>query len=150
MRGAARALQLQSQQTPHCGNHSHHGGDAIAQLNAHDAPPAALPAAPPPPPSFYTRLGRHDPQQRLKKVPMLDVQSRAPSPAPATTSAAAAVIAKQQRRSKRNCIYWQGSGEAGGGARHSGAPMLRRYATTSVLLLSMANFSAVMPKLQGR
>jgi hypothetical protein len=39
---------------------------------------------------------------------------------------------------------------AGAGARHCGAPMLRRYATTSALLLLMANLSAVLPPLQGR
>ncbi len=37
-----------------------------------------------------------------------------------------------------------------GGARHSGAPMLRRYATTLAWLQAMANSSAVMPPLQGR
>ncbi len=37
-----------------------------------------------------------------------------------------------------------------GGARHSGAPMLRRYATTSALLRWMAHSSAVLPRLQGR
>ena len=64
---------------------------------------------------------------------------------------------KRQRRlqnssggTKRNCIYLQGRGAAGGGARHCGAPMLRRYATTSASLLSMAHLSAVLPALQGR
>ena len=36
------------------------------------------------------------------------------------------------------------------GARHSGAPMLRRYATTSACLLWIATLSAVLPPLQGR
>jgi hypothetical protein len=39
-----------------------------------------------------------------------------------------------------------GSGSAGG-ARHCGAPMLRRYAATSAWLKSMANLSAVSPSL---
>jgi hypothetical protein len=37
-----------------------------------------------------------------------------------------------------------------GKARHSGAPMLRRYAATSALLLAMAHLIAVPPTLQGR
>jgi hypothetical protein len=37
-----------------------------------------------------------------------------------------------------------------GGARHSGAPMLRKYAATSAFLRSMAHLSAVAPQLQGR
>jgi hypothetical protein len=41
------------------------------------------------------------------------------------------------------------SGSAGG-ARHCGAPMLRRYAATSAMLQSMAHLSGVWPKLQGR
>ena len=64
---------------------------------------------------------------------------------------------KRQRRlqnssggTKRNCIYLQGRGAAGGGARHCGAPMLRRYAATSALLSMMAYLSAVSPPLQGR
>jgi hypothetical protein len=36
------------------------------------------------------------------------------------------------------------------GARHCGAPMLRRNATTSAWLRSMAHLSAVSPRLQGR
>ncbi len=36
----------------------------------------------------------------------------------------------------------------GAGRRHSGAPILRRYATRSAWLLSMANLSAVQPSLQ--
>ena len=146
MRGAARASQLQSQQTPHCGNHNH--CNAALQLSFTPSPAAGQPCQLHH--RHHPRLGRHGPQQRLKKVPVLDVQSRAPSPAPATTSAAAAVIAKQQRRLKRNCIYSQGSGAAGGGARHSGAPMLRRYAITSALSCCMAYLSAVVPRLQGR
>jgi hypothetical protein len=51
---------------------------------------------------------------------------------------------------KRNCIYLQGRGAAGGGARHCGAPMLRRYAMTSAFFWSMAHLSAVLPQLQGR
>ena len=38
----------------------------------------------------------------------------------------------------------------GAGRRHCGAPMLRRYATTSALLRSMAHLSAVLPPLQRR
>ena len=63
----------------------------------------------------------------------------------------------------KNCFYL-GSGSAGG-ARYCGAPMLRRYATTSafvssvqlleefessLLLPSMAYLSAVLPSLQCR
>ena len=44
----------------------------------------------------------------------------------------------------------QQAGGQRGGARHSGAPMLRRYATTSALLQLMAHLSAVLPSLQGR
>jgi hypothetical protein len=45
-------------------------------------------------------------------------------------------MAKQQRRHEEEMyIYSQGSGEAGGEVRHCGAPMLRRYATTSALKL---------------
>ncbi len=36
------------------------------------------------------------------------------------------------------------------GARHCGAPLLRRYAATSALFMSMACLSAVLPSLQGR
>ena len=38
----------------------------------------------------------------------------------------------------------------GAGRRHCGAPILRRYATTSALFWSMAHLSAVRPPLQGR
>jgi hypothetical protein len=51
----------------------------------------------------------------------------------------------------KNCLYL-GSCSVGG-ARHSGAPMLRRYAATSDFLLSMAHLRAVLPHflvLQGR
>jgi hypothetical protein len=44
----------------------------------------------------------------------------------------------------------QQAGGQRGGARHSGAPMLRRYETTSALLQAMAYSSAVVPPLQGR
>ena len=48
----------------------------------------------------------------------------------------------------KSCFYL-GSGSAGG-ARHCGAPMLRRYAATSASLQSMAHLSAVQPpRLQG-
>jgi hypothetical protein len=46
------------------------------------------------------------------------------------------------------CLYF--GQRQRGGARHSGAPMLRRYVTTSALLRSMAILSAVLPSLQGR
>jgi hypothetical protein len=45
--------------------------------------------------------------------------------------------------------FYLGSGSAGG-ARHLGAPMLRRYATTSASPSLMAYLSAVLPLLQGR
>ena len=48
----------------------------------------------------------------------------------------------------KNCFYL-GRGSAGG-ARHCGAPMLRRYAATSALSQLMATLSAVLPRLQGR
>jgi hypothetical protein len=90
------------------------------------------------------QLGRDGQQQRLKKSASVHVQSRV-------------CDGKRQRRlpnssggTKRNCIYLQGRGAAGGGARHCGAPMLRRYAMTSALLFSMAYLSAVLPLLQGR
>ena len=38
----------------------------------------------------------------------------------------------------------------GAGRRHCGAPILRRYATTSAWLRSMAHLSAVLPSLQRR
>ena len=38
----------------------------------------------------------------------------------------------------------------GAGRRHSGAPILRRYAAASALLLRMAHLSAVQPSLQRR
>ena len=46
----------------------------------------------------------------------------------------------------------QQAGGAARGARHSRAPMLRRYAMTSASALSLlrAHLSAVMPRLQGR
>ncbi len=47
----------------------------------------------------------------------------------------------------RSVFIWQRQRE---GERHSGAPMLRRYAMTSAWLLLMADRSAVSPLLQGR
>jgi hypothetical protein len=48
---------------------------------------------------------------------------------------------------KRTILFGQ---RQRGGARHSGAPLLRRYAITSALLRMMAYLSAVSPLLQGR
>ena len=87
-------------------------------------------------------------QQRLKKVPVF-MYSHAPQALRLRRQAAAA-IAKQQRRHEEELHLLTGKGAAGGGARHSGAPMLRRYAITSALLKSMAYLSAVLPRLQGR
>ncbi len=48
------------------------------------------------------------------------------------------------------CLLSHIGAAAARGARHSGAPMLRRYAATSALLRSMASWSAVLPPLRGR
>ena len=57
-----------------------------------------------------------------------------------------AVIAKPQRQHEEELfVFGGGSGAAGGEARHDDAPMLQMYATTSALLHSMANLSAVLP-----
>jgi len=71
-------------------------------------------------------------QQRLKKVPVF-MYSHAPQALRLRRQAAAA-IAKQQRRHEEELHLLTGKGAAGGGARHCGAPMLRRYAMTSALL----------------
>jgi hypothetical protein len=62
-----------------------------------------------------------------------------------------ALCPKQQRRHEQE-LFLFGQLQRGG-ARHSGAPMLRRYAATSDFLLSMAHLRAVLPELldlQGR
>jgi hypothetical protein len=67
-------------------------------------------------------------------------------------TAVAKYIAKQQRprRTTPATTSFILAGAQRGGARHSGAPMLRRYAMTSALLKLMATLSAVLPSLQGR
>jgi hypothetical protein len=57
------------------------------------------------------------------------------------------MIAKQQRRAIRRRFT---QCQRAGGARHSGAPMLSRYAATPPSLLRMTHLSAVLPALQGR
>jgi len=59
-----------------------------------------------------------------------------------------AVNAKYQRRHEQELLLLEQRQR--GGERHSGAPMLRRYAATSASLQSMAILSAVQPLLQGR
>ncbi len=70
------------------------------------------------------------------------------------------MVAKQSGDAKKNYFISAGAraqqaGRQRGGARHCGAPMLRRYATTSAALMRLrANESAVLPpelpQLQGR
>jgi hypothetical protein len=51
---------------------------------------------------------------------------------------------KHRWASKTKCVFLLLFGQRQrGGARHSGAPMLRRYAATSALFFSMAYLSAV-------
>jgi hypothetical protein len=89
-------------------------------------------------------------QQRLKNVPVF-MYSHAPQALRLRRQAAAA-IAKQQRRHEEELYLFKGEGRSRrpGGARHCGAPMLRRYAATSGSLQTMAYLSAVVPPLQGR
>ncbi len=58
--------------------------------------------------------------------------------------------AKQRGDTNKKCFYLGSGSACMRGARHSGAPMLHRYETTSALFLSMACCSAELPQLQGR
>ena len=70
------------------------------------------------------------------------------------------VVIRTQRPQPERMAAGGGGGDArrkhsaftvgGAGRRHSGAPILRRYAITSAFLLKMAYPSAVLPMLQRR
>jgi hypothetical protein len=70
------------------------------------------------------------------------------------------VVIRTQRPQPERMAAGGGGGDArrkhgaftvgGAGRRHSGAPILRRYAATSALYSRMANLSAVSPTLQRR
>ncbi len=71
--------------------------------------------------------------------------------ADATHSGSCKTAAVTRTRPKfiSRCTGTQQAGGQRGGARHSGAPMLRRYAATTALSLYKAHLSAVLPQLQG-